>query len=107
MAFVCSMVAITLSKRWQGHDGDSAVRCFVQLTLGLGIGAFAYGLSEFLMVPWASITSENFGDLPVQRWRGFFADDNSPLLAAYLAYFPLLMGLVHWWKQADRSSIQE
>ncbi len=101
MALVCSMVAITLSKRWQASEGDAAVRCFVQLTLGLAIGAIAYGLSEFLLVPWAEITRQNFGDLPVQRWRGFFADDNSPLLAAYLAYFPLLMGLVHWWKQAD------
>lgn len=101
MAFVCSMVAITLSKRWQASEGDAAVRCFVQLTLGLGIGAIAYGLSEFLMVPWTTIAHDKFGDLPVQRWRGFFADDNAPLLAAYLAYFPLLMGLVHWWKQAD------
>ncbi len=101
MAFVCSMVAITLGKRWQATEGDSAVRCFVQLTLGLGIGAIAYGLSEFLMVPWPAIAHDKFGDLPVQRWRGFFAADNSPLLAAYLAYFPLLMGLVHWWKQAD------
>ena len=101
MAFVCSMVAIMLSKRWQASEGDAAVRCFVQLTLGLGIGAIAYGLSEFLMVPWTTIANENFGDLPVRRWRGFFAEDNSPLLAAYLAYFPLLMGMVHWWKQAD------
>ncbi len=101
MSLVCAMVAITLGKRWQATEGDAAVRCFVQLTLGLGIGAVAYGLSEFLMVPWTTITHENFGDLPVQRWRGFFAADNAPLLAAYLAYFPLLMGLVQWWKQAD------
>ncbi len=101
MSFVCAMVAITLGKRWQAAEGDAAVRCFVQLTLGLGIGALAYGLSEFLMVPWATISKENFGDLPVQRWKGFFAADKTPLLAAHLAYFPLLMGLVHWWKQAD------
>lgn len=101
MSLLCAVVTITLSKRWQATEGDAAVRCFVQLTLGLGIGAVAYGLSEFLMVPWTTIAHENFGDLPVQRWRGFFAEDNSPMLAAYLAYFPLLMGLVHWWKQAD------
>lgn len=101
MSLICAMVAITLGKRWQAAEGDAAVRCFVQLTLGLGIGAIAYALSNFLMVPWPEITRENFGDLPVQRWEGFFAADNSPMLAAYLAYFPLLMGLVHWWKQAD------
>ncbi len=101
MSFVCAIVAMTLGKRWQTTEGDSAVRSFIQLTCGLGIGAIAFGLSNYLMVPWSSITAEQFGELPVHRWKGFFAADNSPMLAAYLAYFPLLMGMVHWWKQAD------
>lgn len=101
MAFVCASVAITLGKRWQNNEGDAAVRSFIQLTIGLVIGAAAFALSNFLMVPWSTIAAEKFGDLPVQRWDGFFAEDRTPLLAAYLAYFPLLMGLVHWWKQAD------
>ena len=101
MAFVCSWAAIGLGKRWQSTEGDSAVRSFIQLTIGLAIGGVAYALSTFLMVPWSTIAAENFGDLPVQRWRGFFASDGTPLLPAYLAYFPMLMGLVQWWKQAD------
>jgi hypothetical protein len=101
MAFICSWAAIALGKRWQTSEGDSALRSFIQLTLGLAIGAAAYGLSDYLMVPWSTITARKFGDLPVQHWRGFFAADGTPLLPAYLAYFPLLMGLVQWWKQAD------
>lgn len=101
MAVVCSWVAITLGQRWRTSEGDSAVRAFTQLTLGLAVGGVGYALSNYLMVPWSAIAVEEFGDLPVQRWRGFFAQDGTPLLPAYLAYFPLLMGLVHWWKQAD------
>lgn len=101
MAFICAWSAIALGKRWQQSEGDSAVRSFVQLTFGLAIGCVAYALSNFLMVPWSQIAAKNFGDLPVQRWQGFFASDGMPLLPAYVAYFPLLMGFVPWWKQAD------
>ncbi len=101
MSFICAAVTITLGKRWQTTEGDSSIRAFVQLTLGLAIGAVGYVLSEFLTVPWSGIAYENFGDLPVQRWKGFFNPDKSPMFPAYLAYFPLMMGMVHWWKQAD------
>ncbi|MCC6511410.1 MAG: serine/threonine-protein kinase [Pirellulaceae bacterium] len=102
MAFLCATVAITLGKRWQTSEGDSALRSFIQLTFGLALGGVAYLLSEYLMVPWPAIaTKQGFGELPVRRWSGFFDADGAPMLAAYLAYFPLLMGLVHWWKQAD------
>ncbi len=101
MASICSWIAIALGKRWQSAEGDSAVRSFIQLTLGLGVGGVAYLMSEYLMVPWNEIASSRVGELPVQHWKGFFAPDSTPLLPAYLAYFPLLMGLVHWWKQAD------
>jgi eukaryotic-like serine/threonine-protein kinase len=73
----------------------------VQLSCGLLIGATAYLLSDFLMVPWSQIGSEKFGPLPVRHWKGFFDEEGLPLLPAYLAYFPLLMGMVQWWKQAD------
>lgn len=101
MASITAWVAILLGIRWQSTEGDSAVRSFVQLTIGLAIGGVAFLLSDYLMVPWSAIAAKEFGDLPIQRWRGFFAADGTPLLPAYLAYFPLLMGMVHWWKQVD------
>lgn len=101
VALSIAWVAIGLGKRWQKEEGDWAIRSFVQLTSGFLIGGIAYMLAEFLMVPWASITQESMGDLPVKRWSGFFDASGQPLLPAYLAYFPLMMGLVHWWKQVD------
>ncbi len=101
VALSIAWIAIGFGKRWQREEGDWAIRAFVQLTSGFAIGAFAFALSEYLMVPWASITREQLGELPVHRWRGFFGPDGSPLLPAYLAFFPLVMGLVQWWKQVD------
>ncbi len=101
VALGTAWIAIGLGKRWQVEEGDWAIRSFVQLTSGFLIGGAAFLLSEFLMVPWSSLTRENLGDIPVQRWSGFFDSSGTPLLPAYLAYFPLVMGLIHWWKQVD------
>ncbi len=96
-----SWVAVGLGKRWQREEGDWAIRSFMQLTSGFAIGALAFGLADFLMIPWDSITRQQLGEIPTQRWSGFFGPDGQPLLPAYLAYFPLLMGAVGWWKQVD------
>ncbi len=101
VALSIAWIAISFGKRWQREEGDWAIRAFMQLTSGFVIGAVAFVLAEFLMIPWNEITREQLGELPVHRWRGFFASDGTPLFPAYLAYFPLVMGLVQWWKQVD------
>lgn len=102
VALITTWLAIGFGKRWQKEEGDWAIRSFVQLTSGFIVGAVAYGLSQFLMVPWESISDpEAMSDLPARNWSGFFDSNNVPLLPAYLAYFPLVMGLIHWWKQVD------
>ncbi|GAB5402513.1 MAG: serine/threonine-protein kinase [Aureliella sp.] len=102
VALAIAWTYIGLGKRWQAQEGDWAIRSFVQLTFGFLIGLFAYFSSEFLMVSWDSIQSPSgLADLPKNRWQGFFSPSGAPLLPAFLAYFPLLMGLIGWWKQAD------
>lgn len=101
VSLLTAWVAIGLGKRWQREEGDWAIRSFVQLTSGFAIGLVAYILSNYLMVPWDQIAQAPSGrDLPVIHWSGFFAD-GEPLLPAFLAYFPLLMGSIQWWKQVD------
>lgn len=103
VSLAVAWTSIGLGKRWQREEGDWAIRSFVQLTMGFGIGLFAYGLSEFLMVSWDVLPgpSRRLVDLPVNRWNGFFDASGQPLLPAFLAFFPLMMGLTHWWKQVD------
>jgi len=101
VSLMTAWIAIGLGKRWQREEGDWAIRSFVQLTSGFAIGLVAYLLSTYLMVPWEQISQERIGELPVTRWNGFFGDNREPLMPAFLAYFPLLMGTVPWWKQVD------
>ena len=101
VSLMTAWIAIGLGKRWQREEGDWAIRSFVQLTAGFAIGGVAYLLSNYLMVPWEQISQERMGELPVARWNGFFGENREPLLPAFLAYFPLLMGSVQWWKQVD------
>ncbi len=102
VALMVAWVSIALGKRWQGSDGDWAVRSFIQLTAGFAVGLVAYLLADVLMVSWDAIPGADRRTLDIagRRWDGFF-ENGAPLLPAYLAYFPLLMGLVGWWKQAD------
>lgn len=101
VALATTWIAVGLGKRWQKEEGDWAIRSFVQLTSGFVIGLLAFVLAEFLMIPWAEITKEGLGELPVHRWKGFFDGSGQPLMPAFLAYFPLVMGLIPWWKQVD------
>ena len=101
VTLMSAWVAIGLGKRWQKEEGDWAIRSFVQLTFGFLIGGFAFLLSDFLMVPWSAIAGESMTDVATQDWSGFFAGRANPLMPAYLAYFPLLMGSIQWWKQVD------
>ena len=101
VSLTTAWISIGLGKRWQREEGDWAIRSFVQLTSGFAIGLVAYMLSNYLMVPWEQISQVPTGrDLPVVHWNGFF-DKDRPLLPAFLAYFPLLMGSIQWWKQVD------
>ncbi len=101
VSLLTAWIAIGLGKRWQREEGDWAIRSFVQLTAGFAIGFVAYLLSNYLMVPWDQITQERMGELPVARWNGFFGENSQPLLPAFLAYFPLMMGSIQWWRQVD------
>lgn len=101
VSLITAWVAVGLGKRWQREEGDWAIRSFVQLTFGFVIGLVAFLLSNYLMVPWDQIAQGPTGrDLPVIQWNGFF-ENGEPSLPAFLAYFPLLMGSIQWWKQVD------
>lgn len=101
IALAIAWVSIALGKMWQREDGDWAIRAFVQLAGGFAIGALAFGLDQFLMVPWDSLAREPMSATSIHRWQGFFGPAGQPLLPAYLAFFPLLLGMVQWWKQVD------
>jgi hypothetical protein len=90
---------LVLAKFWEGVPGEQAVRRFVLLVIGLGLGAAAYGLDQVLLV-----------DLPFEMHAerlnrhvpaSFFSPLGAPLIPAFLVYFGFLFLLLRWWLQAD------
>jgi hypothetical protein len=102
MALAVTWTVLTFSKLWETSDGDNATRRFSMLGAGLGLGLAAYGMNEFLAIPWSDLPAVmTHSDCVAQEWEGFYSSNGTPLLPAYLAHFALLLGLVRWWRQAD------
>ncbi len=88
------------AKMWEGSEGDHVRRRFLNLVLGLMLGVFGFGLTEFLGV---RLTGQELIDTPT-AWtppNGTFSPDGTPRLPAFLAYFGGLFLMMRWWLQAD------
>ena len=89
------------SKFWEGSYGDPALRRFVMMVLGMGLGELAWLFARIFMVALPpSPQSANFSthyNLP----QNFYGFDGRPMLMAYLACFGLLFCVLRWWTQAD------
>jgi hypothetical protein len=108
MSLAMTWTMLFLTRRWESKAEDSIVFRFVQLTAGVMLGVASYSLSEFLMVPWSEITTnQNFvvindgKTLWNKSWQGFYDQNSMPLLAGHIAYFGALMWIVRWWRQSD------
>jgi hypothetical protein len=99
MTLIMTWTVLFIGKRWERRDEDGLMFRFTLLTVGLGVGAIGYGLSEFLQVPWGNVTYFQRDSEP-RTWPRFHSGI-APLLPAFMAYFAMLMGLVKWWRQSD------
>jgi len=108
MSLAMTWTILFLSRRWESKTEDSIVFRFAQLTAGILLGVGSFFLSEFLMVPWSEITTNQ--DFVVinagsgnwnKNWQGFYDGNSIPLLAGHIAYFGALMWIVRWWRQSD------
>ncbi len=99
MTLIMTWTVLFIGKRWERREEDGLMFRFTLLTVGLGVGAVGYGVSEFLQVPWGNVTHFQRDSEP-RTWPRFHSG-LTPLLPAFMAYFAMLMGLVKWWRQSD------
>jgi hypothetical protein len=95
-----SWAVLVPSKFWEGVRGDAVLRRFLMMVIGMGVGAVAFGLSQWLMAslpPAAGYPAPLDYTLPLR----LYAADGRPLLMAHVACFGTLFLLVRWWRQAD------
>ena len=95
---------IVPAKLWEGNASDNLLRRLIQGTIGIGVGAVAYGVQKFLML----------GDMSLLHAEatGFFSgnelgrirvinDQGSPTMVGFMMFFGLLFAARRWWWQAD------
>ena len=77
-AIAGSWTILIPSKFWEGTRGEPALRRFTLMVLGLGLGAFAFGVANLLMVhlPYDYNSAGPHYNLPAS----FYAPDGHPLL---------------------------
>lgn len=108
---------------WDGREADAALRRFAMLVVGLGVGATAFAMQNWFLVPLHYDTAAHkvaagavYSPGPPPGYpqydlpqllphvpHSFYSLDNSPSIFAYLAFFGLLWLLPRWWRQADSS----
>jgi hypothetical protein len=96
-----SWLVLIPSKFWEGREGDSTLRRLMLMVLGLGLGAAAWSIKDFLLV---SLTADwKLPDPVTEGYMGtrLYEVDGSPSLVGHMGYFAFLFLLVRWWKQAD------
>jgi hypothetical protein len=106
VSIVASWAVLIPCKVWEGRRGEAALRRFVLLVAGLGVGLFASAVHAFLTYQVPDPTAFLPADPALtttaryQLPEGFYRD-GSPRMVAYLACFATLFLVLRWWRQAD------
>jgi hypothetical protein len=100
-SIVGSWCILIPAKVWEGSRGDPALRRFVMLAIGLGFGAIAFGLLNWLMISLSAFSASPMGGPAREFKTRFFDSTGAPLPIAFLAYFGFLFLIVRWWRFAD------
>jgi hypothetical protein len=97
VVLISSLSILGLGKLWERGDGEGLPRRFVLAGLGAGIGATAFALNRYLMLPLSEVVRDiDSTDLPPALYQG-----QIPLAGAMMAHFALLFSVLRWWKLVD------
>lgn len=103
VTLLAAWALIVPAKIWEGRTGDSIVRRLILAGLGLGVGAVAAVLQQFLMLN-DSLLLHVDGDGIFNHGtigRIHMLDGGLPTIAGFMMFFGLLFLIRRWWWQAD------
>lgn len=104
---------LALGKLWECDEGEPMTRRLVLAGVGAGVGFFAYLMGDFLMIPLGegltrdvtstALSPNLYTDLSSGPYEQGFTKPSfpTPTLAAFMANFALLFGLLRWWRPVD------
>ena len=91
------------AKFWEGRTGDPVLRRLVQGTVGMGVGAAAAFLQNFLLMTEARVLHGDVDTGQVVQFGQFTVRDAAglPTMAGFMVFFGLLFLTRRWWWQID------
>ena len=103
VTLVAAWALIVPAKVWEGRKGDALVRRLIQGSLGLGVGAIAAVLRQFLMLNQTSLLQPNGDGVFNAGTIGkiHMLEDGLPTMSGFMMFFGSLFLMRRWWWQAD------
>ena len=92
------------AKYWEGKASDNLLRRLTQGSIGVGVGAVAFKLQQFLMLSDTNLLHAEGEGILSGSQLGRISVINSqglPTLAGFMMFFGLLFAARRWWWQAD------
>ena len=103
VTILAAWALIVPAKMWEGRTGDSFIRRLILATLGLGVGAVAGVLQQFLMLTDSQLLHTDgdgiFNHATIGRIQ--MLDGGMPTMAGFMMFFGLLFLIRRWWWQVD------
>ena len=103
VTLIAAWALIVPAKMWEGRKGDTILRRLIQGSLGLGVGAVAGVLQQFLMLSETPLLHTDghgaFTDGTIGRIH--MLQNGLPTMAGFMMFFGLLFLIRRWWWQAD------
>ena len=99
MVLIASLSLLGMGKLWERDEGESLTRRLVLAGVGGGVGAIAFAMNDFLMLPIEQglIRDVDVSTLP----QTLYNSDGVPSATAMMAHFALLFAVLRWWKPVD------
>ncbi|WP_235934803.1 serine/threonine-protein kinase [Candidatus Laterigemmans baculatus] len=99
IALLAAVGVLVLGKLWERTPGGGLSRRVVLLGIGAAVGAAAFVLADFLMIPLDQRLARDIDvtELP----SSMYSASGVPRIAALMAHFALLLAGLRWWRSAD------
>lgn len=98
VVLISSLGILGLGKLWERGDGEALPRRFVLAGMGAGVGASAFAINQYLMLP---LDQSLLRDIDATDLPAALYENDVPLAGAMMAHFALVFSLLRWWKPVD------
>ena len=99
VVLLATLSLLGMGKLWERDEGENLTRRLVLSGVGGGVGAVAFAMTEFLMLPLDQGLVRDIGASTLPQT--LYSEPGVPSATAMMAHFALLFSMLRWWKPVD------